>query len=283
MITKKKTFIKVRRGILEPKHIIALGSTWYLYLYILDQAEWDSGKINNWKDKFAADDLGRPLSQIRLHRQHLQDTGYINCVKSQHSQTIEVNNWHDPRKDNPKDYDESIEESQLSNIESGEDGALSNSRVEPELSESRVRVEPELSESFNGQAENLDSSSNKIQDIKIKDNKISYNLYPQPGEKFTEKQKIIREFISIVHVDFVNLDQPQLLFDLIEDYGKDPVMECAKWCAEKEMFTMSHVLSAMKTSLGRGWKHGPPGKSDERSEVFARMKEQAKQEQEAET
>lgn len=84
------------------------------------------------------------------------------------------------------------------------------------------------------------------------------DIYPALGEKPTEKQVQISKFINIVHVDFMSTDQPELLFDLIEDYGENDVMECAAWCAEKDMNTMSHVLSAMKTSLGRGWKKQKP-------------------------
>jgi hypothetical protein len=41
----RKTWIKVKRGILEPKHIEKLGVAWYLYFYILDNADWDTGTI----------------------------------------------------------------------------------------------------------------------------------------------------------------------------------------------------------------------------------------------
>lgn len=58
----KKTWIKIKRGILEPKHIERLGAAWYLYFYILDQTEWESGTILDWKDKYVADDLCKPLA-----------------------------------------------------------------------------------------------------------------------------------------------------------------------------------------------------------------------------
>lgn len=153
----RKTFIKVRRGILDAQHTEKLGAAWYLFFYMLDQADWETGIISGWKDQFAADDLQKPLSQIRFHRQHLEKEKYIICTKRQHDQIITINRWKDPRKD-------TFEEP-----ESKQNLILSDSRVEPELSESRVRVEPELSESFKSPSINLHSSSSQISDIKIPD------------------------------------------------------------------------------------------------------------------
>ena len=94
----KKTWIKIKRGILEPKHIEKLGQAWYLYFYILDQADWGTGTIKEWKDEFAAIDLEKPIGLIREHRKHLAAEKYIICEKNQHSQTITIHNWTDPRR-----------------------------------------------------------------------------------------------------------------------------------------------------------------------------------------
>lgn len=94
----KKTWIKVKRGLLEPKHIIKLGQAWYLYFYILDNADWETGKIFEWKDKYAADELRKPLCLIREHRKLLIQEEYISATLNKRSQTITINNWTDPRK-----------------------------------------------------------------------------------------------------------------------------------------------------------------------------------------
>ena len=93
----KKTWIKVKCGILEPKHIAKLGQAWYLYLYILDNANWDTGIISEWKDEYGVQDLGKPLGMIREHRKQLIKEGYISCTKNQHSQTVTIHNWTNPR------------------------------------------------------------------------------------------------------------------------------------------------------------------------------------------
>jgi hypothetical protein len=93
----RKTWIKVKRGILDPKHIVGLGQAWYLYFYILDQADWDTGMIPEWKDEYAAEDLNKQVGTIREHRKYLEGK-YISCKKNQHSQTITIFNWTDPRR-----------------------------------------------------------------------------------------------------------------------------------------------------------------------------------------
>jgi hypothetical protein len=116
----KKTWIKIKRGLLEPKHIEKLAQAWYLYLYILDQADWETGTIKEWKDEYAANDLEKPIGMIREHRKKLELEKYIECEKNQHSQKIIIHNWTDPRR-----YDnhllnpeiESMEKDELSNGE----------------------------------------------------------------------------------------------------------------------------------------------------------------------
>ena len=111
----KKTWIKIKRGILDPKHIEMLGQAWYLYFYILDQTEWETGTIPDWKDKYAADDLCKPIALIREHRKLLQRNKYITCEQGLHKQKIIVHNWIDPRRydgqvQNPENQHEEIDE-----------------------------------------------------------------------------------------------------------------------------------------------------------------------------
>ena len=75
-----------------------LGQAWYLYFYILDNADWDTGAIAEWKDEYAAQDLEKPLGMIREHRKRLADEGYITCEKGRHDQKITVHNWTNPRR-----------------------------------------------------------------------------------------------------------------------------------------------------------------------------------------
>ena len=139
----KKTWIKVKRGILESKHIDKLGAAWYLYFYILDQADWETGTIKDWKDIYAADELGKPLGLIRTHRIKLVEEGYISLKKRQHDQVIIVHNWTDPRR-----YDNHLLNSKN---ESDEKSILSLEEENPQSFDNR-------SESENSQTQSMGQS-----------------------------------------------------------------------------------------------------------------------------
>lgn len=97
-MTKRKTWIKVKRGILEPKHRIELGIRVWLYLHILDRADWETGTILEWIDGSEAEVMSISINTLRKQRKQLQESGYITAVKGKHSQTIIIHNWTDPRK-----------------------------------------------------------------------------------------------------------------------------------------------------------------------------------------
>lgn len=164
----RKTWIKVKRGILEQKHIDKLGQAWYLYFYILDQADWESGKITGWKDEYAADDLGKPIGLIREHRKKLAIEKYIRYEKGQHDQTIIINNWTDPRR---YDYhiinpdNESAEESEHSNGESlpQTSGQTSGQTI---LAPSQNNV-PSYNHISHNHIEHISSSDDKPEPIRV--------------------------------------------------------------------------------------------------------------------
>jgi len=96
-VTMKKTWIKVKRGFLQPEHRTKMGIRVWLYLYIIDQADWETGCVLEWKDKNAADELQMPMSTLRQQRQELEELGYITCIQQGYSQKILIMKWIDPR------------------------------------------------------------------------------------------------------------------------------------------------------------------------------------------
>jgi hypothetical protein len=169
----KKTWIKLKRGILESKHIEQLGQAWYLYIYILDQADWETGTIPSWKDEYAADDLGKQVSTIREHRKYL-DGKYISCKKNQHNQTITIFNWTDPRR-----YDGEV----LNKVESTEFTELSF-ESSPQSSPQTILSQEQNDSSFIQSHNHI--SHNK--DIYISD-KIIYEPCDEDGNPVKEKKK----------------------------------------------------------------------------------------------
>ena len=94
----EKTWIKVKRGLLEPKHRDKMGVRVWLYMYMLDVADWETGTINNWKDKEHAKELDMELRTFREWRRQLAEDGYITCVPERTGQKIIIHNYTNPRK-----------------------------------------------------------------------------------------------------------------------------------------------------------------------------------------
>jgi hypothetical protein len=93
----KKTWIKIKRGLLDPKHRERLGVRIWLYLHILDRANWDQGAVLEWRDEGEAKVLEMDLSTLRIQRRQLEADGYIRCERRGHSQRLIVLKWVNPR------------------------------------------------------------------------------------------------------------------------------------------------------------------------------------------
>ena len=104
----KRTWITVKRGILEPKHRFALGELIYLFLFILDITGWETGIIEEWSDKGVAEEMDMPLPTLVDQRRKLQEKGYISCERKQHGIRVIVHNWTNPREYTGKKYNEKI-------------------------------------------------------------------------------------------------------------------------------------------------------------------------------
>lgn len=93
----KKTWIKIKRGLLEPKHREKLGAAVWLYFHILDRTNWENGAIEEWKDQAAADETEFELRTVREHRRRLEAQGYILTEQKKRGMRIVVTNWTNPR------------------------------------------------------------------------------------------------------------------------------------------------------------------------------------------
>lgn len=102
----RKTWIKLKRGILEAKHREQLGPAVWLYIYILDRADWEQGAVLEWKDKNAADEMQMELRTVREHRRRLEDEGYIKTSQKQYHQKLYITNWTNPREYSGKVYNQ---------------------------------------------------------------------------------------------------------------------------------------------------------------------------------
>src|SRR3990172_770505 len=97
-LMSKKHWIYIKRGLSEdPKHREAMGNKVWLYMHIIDQADWETGIVREWRDKDQADEMQMQLRTMRDQRQELERLGYITCKQGRGKQQITIAKWIDPR------------------------------------------------------------------------------------------------------------------------------------------------------------------------------------------
>lgn len=94
----KKNWIYIKRGLSEDaKHRAAMGECIWLFLHIIDRADWEMGIAYDWKDEQEAADMGMPVRTLREQRRKLDELNYISCKQRQYGQDIIIKNWTNPR------------------------------------------------------------------------------------------------------------------------------------------------------------------------------------------
>jgi len=94
----KKNWIYLKRGLSQDaKHREAIGNRIWVFLHIIDRADWESGIAQDWRDKDEAEDMGIAWRTLQKQRQELDELGYITCKKTKHGQNIAIHNWINPR------------------------------------------------------------------------------------------------------------------------------------------------------------------------------------------
>jgi hypothetical protein len=99
---KKKWFIHVKIGLLEPKHVKNMKDAIWLFLHLIDDADWATGQVA-WTIADAATVLGLSQPTIRKYKARLESAGYIDTSPVQHSH-LESNilAWRNPRAREPE-------------------------------------------------------------------------------------------------------------------------------------------------------------------------------------
>ena len=93
-----KNWIMIKRGLSEdPDHRKAIGIKIWLFIHIIDRADWDSGIVLEWRDKQEADGMGIPWRTLQEQRQQLESLGYITCEQGRDYQKIVIHEWVNPR------------------------------------------------------------------------------------------------------------------------------------------------------------------------------------------
>jgi hypothetical protein len=94
----KKHWIYIKRGLSEdPKHRAAMGECIWLFMHIIDRADWETGIAIDWKDEAEAADMSMPVTTLRHQRRKLEELDYIRSKQRQRSQDIHIMEWINPR------------------------------------------------------------------------------------------------------------------------------------------------------------------------------------------
>lgn len=94
----KKNWITIKRGLSEdPKHRERMGNRVWLFLHLIDRADWETGKVYDWRDEEEAEDMVMNWRTLQRQRQELADLGYISCKSNGRGQEITIYNWTNPR------------------------------------------------------------------------------------------------------------------------------------------------------------------------------------------
>lgn len=94
-----KTWLKIKVGLVrDPKHREAMAEGIWLYQYLIDLADWETGKVYDFKDEDCAADMAASVSWVRKWRRRLEANQYLVCEsKGSKGQVITITNWLNPR------------------------------------------------------------------------------------------------------------------------------------------------------------------------------------------
>jgi len=88
----------IKRGLSEdPKHRERMGNRIWLFMHMIDRADWETGIVYDWRDNDEAHDMGLEWRTLQKQRQELEKQGYIFCQLKRGGQNITIHNWRNPR------------------------------------------------------------------------------------------------------------------------------------------------------------------------------------------
>jgi len=94
----QKTWIKVHTGLTnDPKHREAIGVRIWLFMALIDRADYESGMVWNYTDGAMAEYLDMNPRTVAEWRRDLSETGYIKSYPGDQCQHIMIMRWRNPR------------------------------------------------------------------------------------------------------------------------------------------------------------------------------------------
>lgn len=102
-----RSWIKIHNGLTnDPKHRKQMGVRIWLFAWLVDHADWETGIVWEFTDKDCAaemsdDSITVSGRTIEDQRQELEKSGYVVCHPGDQCQHIRIMRWRNPRMVNP--------------------------------------------------------------------------------------------------------------------------------------------------------------------------------------
>lgn len=94
----KKSWIKVHTGLTnDPKHRETIGVRIWLYLALINHADYETGFVWDYTDSDMASEMGMSINTLRTWRRELEDAKYIRCYPGYQCQHIMIAKWRNPK------------------------------------------------------------------------------------------------------------------------------------------------------------------------------------------
>ena len=199
----KKHWIYIKRGLSEdPKHRSQMGECIWLYMHIIDRADWETGIAYDWKDREEAAEMGMSHETLRDQRQKLERLDYIRCDQKQRGQDIKIMEWR-----NPREYGSEVKNPRIQGDPSPSPSEFQGD-AQGDAQELGRAVTPTLD------SESLSSSNEKIS---FDEERADVTWAILGGRKITQKQldkqKALKDFEDMLEQQFKRFPLNWIAFD----------------------------------------------------------------------
>lgn len=247
----KKHWISVKRGLSEdPKHREKMGMAVWGFLHMIDRADWETGKVYDWRDKDEAEDMGVNERTLRDWRQRLAESGYIECNQRQRGLEITIFNWI-----NPRDYSAGVL-NQKSQGDTEVDILVSPSEIQGDTEvdtqgDTKVRgesVTPTLDSEIKDHKSISGLSENELKQTNAK---VTAIIEQSGKQKYQHREKIPETLVAYCDA-YVELTGQEPRKAVIQDW----LMEFSEW--QSIGLSVAHIREAYEKSKGK-WMVTRPG------------------------
>lgn len=248
----RKQWISVKCGLTrDPRHRSRMGEAIWLFLHILDRADWDTGTVFDWKDEAEAEAMAMPVRTLREHRRKLIDLGYIEAVQRQYSQDVVIRNWVNPREYSGKTYnrqgDSSMEPSadaqgDIQGDIQGDTQGDTQGYMQGYMQGSRNHVTPTSSSKIKDQTSTARPLS--AQEVDEANAMVDAMLTPAPGDHYQNREKIPEPLLPYADV-YHELTGQEPVKRVIHEW----MHEFSAW--QSEGIQPQHVRAAYREASGK--------------------------------